>query len=34
MALYPNVYVDTGAVVHLISPNAFYRYFGVLIDAG
>jgi hypothetical protein len=34
MSTYPNVYVDTGAVVHLISPREFYRFFGVLIDVG
>lgn len=34
MSLYPNVYVDTGAVVHLLAPKAVYRYFGMLIEQG
>lgn len=34
LGVYPNVYVDTGAIVHVMPPREFYRYYGALIDAG
>jgi hypothetical protein len=34
LGIYPEVYVDTGAIVHLLPAKAFYRYIGALIDAG
>lgn len=34
MMLYPSVYTDTGAIVHVTPPEEFYRYYSVLIDAG
>lgn len=34
MMLYPSVYTDTGAIVHVMPPREFYRYYSVLIDAG
>lgn len=34
LALYPNVYVDTGAIIHIAPPEEIHRYLGVLITAG
>jgi uncharacterized protein len=34
MMLYPSVYTDTGAIIHVVPPEEFYRYYSVLIDAG
>jgi predicted TIM-barrel fold metal-dependent hydrolase len=34
MGTYPNVHVDTGPFVHLLSPEQFYAYYGYLIEVG
>jgi predicted TIM-barrel fold metal-dependent hydrolase len=34
MGTYPNVYVDTGPFVHLVTPEQFYVYYGYLIELG